>query len=62
MEKKNIDVLKGIKPFFEFKNNPAELRKMKLDPNDGDYLATFEDVLKKLCKSFIQKKPKEKNK
>ena len=58
MEQKNIDVLKGIKPFFEFKNNPAELRKMKLDPNDGDYLATFEDVLKNYVNHLYKRNPR----
>ena len=58
MEQKNIDVLKGIKPFSEFKNNPVELRKMKLDPNDGDYLATFEDVLKNYVNHLYKRNPR----
>jgi len=58
MEQKYIDVLKGIKPFSEIKNNPAELRKMKLDPNDGDYLDTFEDVLKNYVNHLYKRNPR----
>jgi len=58
MEQKNIDVLKGIKPFSEFKNNPSELRKIKLDPNDGDYLATFEDILKNYVNHLYKRNPR----
>ena len=58
MEQKNFDVLKGIKSFSEFKNNRVELRKMKLDPNDGDYLATFEDVLKNYVNHLYKRNPR----
>jgi hypothetical protein len=56
MEQKNIDVLKGIKLFSEFKNDPAELRKKKFEPNY--YLPTFENVLKEYVKKLYIKNPR----
>ena len=60
MEQKDIDVLKGIKLFSEFKNDPSELRKKKFEPNY--YLPTFENVLKEYVKILYKKAPRERAK